>query len=353
MKRFLIITKAQFGYHTDMYKYCQHLHRDFDITYYCFDHGFKKKKVPGVKVIYMMPTKNVIKRGMEFFKSMKSLNQSEPWDIVFVKNFDFCFIAKYMVKAHNYILDLRTGSVSVTKMKRFKVNLKTKLNIMFFKRQTVISEGLANKFRLKNYFVLPLGADEISSSDKTYESIKILYVGTFDHRNIHETIDGLAKFHKKHPECKISYDVVGFGSKEEENQIFNSINNNDLNKIVKFHGRKTHDELQFYFDNCNVGVSYVPIKPYYDYQPVTKTFEYIYSGLVCIGTNTSENAKVIDETNGVLCQDNADSFYESLVFIKNSLLTYDSKAIRESIGNVYKWDYICHEMFKPYLLNLK
>jgi len=43
--------------------------------------------------------------------------------------------------------------------------------------------------------------------------------------------------------------------------------------------------------------------PYYDCQPATKTFEYILSGMVCIATSTYENKKLINNINGVLCND--------------------------------------------------
>lgn len=40
---------------------------------------------------------------------------------------------------------------------------------------------------------------------------------------------------------------------------------------------------------------YVPITDYYEYQPPTKTFEYVLSGLLCLATATSSNKEVITE----------------------------------------------------------
>lgn len=42
MNRLLIICKAQFGYHTDVYKWCEHLKDDYDITVLTFNDGREK-----------------------------------------------------------------------------------------------------------------------------------------------------------------------------------------------------------------------------------------------------------------------------------------------------------------------
>src|SRR5690554_7339475 len=53
MKPLLIITKRQFGHHTNYYKYCELLKEDFNITFICFDTGLEKLKMNGVAVKYI------------------------------------------------------------------------------------------------------------------------------------------------------------------------------------------------------------------------------------------------------------------------------------------------------------
>lgn len=66
-------------------------------------------------------------------------------------------------------------------------------------------------------------------------------------------------------------------------------------------------DLEPYFEQANVGISFVPMTDHYDAQPATKTFEYSNSGLYVLGTATTENKKSIDN-NGVLIQDTPESF---------------------------------------------
>ena len=75
---------------------------------------------------------------------------------------------------------------------------------------------------------------------------------------------------------------------------------NKLENVCTTHGRIDYYKLKPFFDKCNVGVSYIPIRDYYQYQPPTKTFEYGLSGLVTIATETKSNQEVINNCNGIL-----------------------------------------------------
>ena len=109
-----------------------------------------------------------------------------------------------------------------------------------------------------------------------------------------------------------------------------------------------HFELQPFFDSCNIGISYVPVTDYYNHQPVTKTYEYIMSGLVCLGTGTYENEIVINENNGVLCADNPESFARALKKISMNRGKYISTTIRNTIKN-HTWESIVKTKLLPVL----
>ena len=107
-------------------------------------------------------------------------------------------------------------------------------------------------------------------------------------------------------------------------------------------------ELKEFFDHSNVGVSFVPMTPMYNYQPPTKTFEYINSGLFCIATQTFANSEVITSTNGILIPDNAENFCNALQkFIQNKEKISD-KEIRNT-GQAYLWKNIVEQQLLPAL----
>jgi glycosyltransferase involved in cell wall biosynthesis len=121
--------------------------------------------------------------------------------------------------------------------------------------------------------------------------------------------------------------------------------------VVKITGRIPHTKLGSFFDQCNIGVSYVPMVDYYDCQPVTKTFEYLLSGMPVIATATSENKIVIEPGNGIVVDDNAHDFYSGLKALFENKHQFDSDKIRSQAIR-YTWADIVRENLKKYLEKL-
>jgi len=94
----------------------------------------------------------------------------------------------------------------------------------------------------------------------------------------------------------------------------------------------------------------VPQTPYYDVQPPTKIFEYALSGLITIATNTAENRRFITDMNGVICEDNADSFCDAMEKVYANLDEYNDRKIRESLKE-YNWEKIVKNILIPILEN--
>lgn len=113
------------------------------------------------------------------------------------------------------------------------------------------------------------------------------------------------------------------------------------------HGYLTHDEAQKFFDECNVGVCFVPVTDYYQYQPPTKLYEYLLSGMVAISTNTISNEEVMNENNGVVVKDNAKAVCDGLKQLSLRLAEYNSVEI-VSQSQKYHWA----EIVKQNLLTL-
>lgn len=349
----LYIDTNQFGYHKGSYKMCQNLYMDFNITFICFDNGYQKIEETDIKVIYVPWNSSYFKNGVRFMRCCINHYKTNKTEYLFAVYFPLVSLLKIILGHKNMILDFRTGSVNGSKVKRIITNSLMRLESLFFKRITIISESLALKLKLRmeKVYILPLGADILSTKNKTFDNLRLFYIGTLDGRNIHETVYGLKLFleSKNTPELSVSYDIFGIGNTEFMGKLHKAIQTTRLENQVVFHGRKSHDEINHYFDNCNVGVSYIPMTEYYDCQPPTKTFEYINAGMACIATDTQENKKLITPTNGILCQDNPESFCRALTDYSTDLKKWDSNSIRNTLSH-YNWTNISKNL-KNYILN--
>jgi hypothetical protein len=347
-KKLLIVNKAQFGYHIDTYYYCKFLSNEYDITYFCFDEKKEKMVLDNVNVIYCPFNYKYFIRALVFFYLLANKYYHLKPNIVLIKYFTGSVFSLSFMKRSKIILDIRTGCVSSGLEKRKRKDKILKFETSFFKNITVISEGLKKHLNLKESAkVISLGSIQISPKEKNYESIKLLYVGTFENRKIEVTIESVAKFVKE-ISSNISYQIVGFGSNQDIELIKQTIKDNNLQSIVKFEGRVSVDSLQKYFDDNNTGVAYIPITDYYAHQPSTKMFEYAMSGLVNIATNTTINKTFITENNGILCDDNVDDFFNALKKVNNNLSSYNYHKIVNSLED-YHWENIIGNQLNPLL----
>lgn len=349
IKKLLIINQEQFGYHTDTYKYCEYLNQHFEIIYFCFDDGNKKITLPNMEVKYVPSLKSKIIRWLIFYiKLFWILIRFNG--VIFIKYFYQCEYVKKIFWWKKMILDIRTLTVIGSDDYKKKRDRKIKHACDSFDKVTIISEGLLVKLNLQRCktYILPLGADIISNSDKFFNNLKLLYVGTLTNRDIYKTIIGLKLFIEKYPRINISYDIVGDG--DEMSKLIELVTKFSINRYVKFHGWVPYNELSRFFDHCNIGISFVPITDYYQFQPVTKTYEYILSGLYCIATATTSNTEIINSSNGMLIQDNALSFFSSLEKIAIHEQNINSQTIRNSLIK-YQWKQIIEEYLLIHLNN--
>ncbi|PKQ66950.1 hypothetical protein BZG01_09110 [Labilibaculum manganireducens] len=353
-KKLLLISPSQFGYLTDYYFYCRYLKDEYVITFLCFDEGLKKISISGVTVKYLPVDGNRILRYIRWLKFIFGEFRQQHYDIIFLYSFKFCSLLKIFSGRRLLVLDIRTGSVKENYLVNTIQNWRLRFESYFFNHITIISKGLINHLKISSSKChwLPLGAEVLKDSNCGYNKLKLLYVGTLNHRRLQETVIGFSMFYKEYgDEIECSYNIFGFGSEKEERLLKDAIKELNLSKIVHFHGRKNLTEILDYYRESNIGVCYIPITPYFDFQPPTKTFEYILAGMVCIGTATVENSNLINEENGILCRDTSESFYEALqeYHQKRHLFKYDS--VVSSLED-YRWDKIVNGNFKPYLNRL-
>lgn len=336
--KLLILDVNPYGVLTDTVKWIKYLRNDCNISLVCFHSKDSEDKRPsGVKFIELPNPKNRNVKGVLFLLVSIMILLFYKGKVMVVY-FPYCELLKKLFPRKRMLLDIRTLAVNPNAEVRKKANNRIREACKWYDAVSVISKGVADELGLKDYCVLPLGSDVISFQHKDYTNgINLLYVGTLNNRDIGKTILGVKDFVFQRPNVPLKYTIIGFGGQVEEDNIRDLILNNNLGDIIHFVGRVKHSELQQYFDLSNVGVSFIPITPYFNYQPPTKTFEYCLSGLFCLATNTHANSEVIDNTNGLLIEDTPEGFCNGLDYIWKNRCSIDYEKVSQSLID-YSWE---------------
>lgn len=350
----LFVIPEQYGYSAGYTYYCKYLTKfGYKVGVICLDTGGPKKKLYFNEMVYYVNSNNAIGYRLAILKTI--LKVKNNYNIIILKYFPGVSTFLLVLLGKRIWLDIRTGSVRRKKLYRRIENLLIKMESFFFRRIFILSLSLAKQLLIssKRTILLPLGAEEMSVNIKTYtDSMRLLYIGTLFGRNLHECIEGFAKYYYENKDkLNLHFDIIGDGPDFDKKKVLDAIDKNQLNKVVKYHGHLLHEEAAHFFDKCNVGVSYIPMTEFYENQPPTKTFEYVLSGLVCVATNTSANKELIHKTNGVLHDDNPESFYKALNVVCQNRHLYDYKIIKSSLHK-YHWEQIVQNiMIKEFNVN--
>lgn len=339
MENILIVGLVQYGYNTDWYKYSELLSERYNVYYLCRSATKPLISSNKVNVIYFDASNRDY--YIKILGEVKKLKKHIDFKKVFVYVYPLCSLMRLLFSKEQLIMDIRTSYIK-SPIATWICNKLIKWDSVFYGKISVISWGVADFLNLnkKKCCYLPLGGEALGYYPKDMSSLKLFYVGTFYDRNIEKTIEGLSIFKKNNPDSDVSYTIVGVGSSDEISKIRNTISSYSLEDCVHFIGEKRGEELINLFKRHNVGVSYIPLTDYYDCQPPTKTFEYLLASMLVLATPTSENAKVINNDNGKLCNsDTPEDFASALSFIYENRMSYDLKDVY-SQSLMYSWKFI-------------
>ena len=346
-KLMILDVQHPLGTLTDVLKWCEYLCDDYDITLLCFK-GIEPVKIKGVKVVALRYFKSGIIRNMLFvFNALYYLSTFRG--AVFIVYFRHCGMLRRLFGKLSFHLDIRSLSVDCDESVRIRENDFMKRECARFDSVSSLSSGVIKQLGRGDIKLLPIGADKISTVPKVYgKDLRLLYVGTFLGRHLEHTLEGMAIFRKRNPDAVVTYDIVGGGEPCDDAFIKRSIDDFGLHDSVVLHGPVPHGALAEYFDRANIGVSYIPITDYYDFQPPTKTYEYIRSGLYTIATATYENRKLIKSGTGTLIDDTPEGFAYGLeCYMKErGHLSYDN--ISGSLDDS-SWKVVIDRYMRPIL----
>ena len=346
--KLLIVAPYQFGELSDCYYWAKYATQaGWDVTYIGYRYlqrDFKERSCPGVRVVGVMHDKNRTVHGLKFLGTIIKEILIHNHHNVIVCRFPKCQILPKIFPNKNIVLDVRTLSVNHIKEAREAADNELKHIMKYFKTTSVISKGVGDKLG-GGCHILPLGAESLSVVSKSFNTIRLFYIGTFNNRNLSQFIEGVAIYQNTSKDYDMTFDIVGGGLLEEETLIKNTIIKSGVVGVT-LHGYLTHDEAKIFFDQCNVGVCYVPVTDYYQHQPPTKLYEYLLSGMACISTNTNSNLDVMNTYNGVVIFDNPNSVAFGLQELKSKFCTIQSQSIFK-LSQQYHWRHIVEKSLLP------
>lgn len=347
LKKLLLITHNQFGYQISSYYYAHYLKDKFRVDYLSFNEGKEEIEEEGIQIVYKQKQGNLFKAYFGLIRNCIRFILKEKPDYIVIKYFPACSLIPIMTW-RKMILDVRTASVSTSGLKNLVKDFLLRFESLFFSKVIILSQSLKQRLIMPAATVVPLGATPKGFSHKQFNSLQLLYIGSFNNRNIDITIEGLKHFKEKHPQTEVQYTIVGSGNEFYTGKMLETIKSTGLEKSVSLTGRIPHTKLTEYYLNANVGIAFIPQTKYFDKQPPSKTYEYLMAGMPVLATSTYENKRVVNEKNGVLITDTPESFAAGLESIWEKRHSWNSDTIAESV-EAYNWKTIIHEKLLPLL----
>jgi glycosyltransferase involved in cell wall biosynthesis len=349
-RQLLVVSFEQFGYHTDSFEYCRYLRDRYRITYLCPDQGLERKSMPGVEVLYReRPPLGKVELGL-LLEASRLLRRGQ-FVMAFLRRTKFSFLLRLRHWRTPMVLDIRSGSIEESRLRRTIENGLLRANAAFFSNITVISTGLALQLGLpRRAHVLPLGADRQPAAEEPCRNeLRLVYVGTFKNRRLENTVEGLGEYVKLGAaDLPVRYTLVGFGSEEARAAILDAAAKTGLSDRVQVRGRVDRADLPSLLAEHNIGVAYTPQVSWFEHQPSTKVFEYLQSGLLCIATDNEANREVISSVNGVLVSDSAAGFRRGLEEAAAKLPDWSPQEVANTFPG-QTWEAIVTDNLAPYL----
>ena len=345
-KTVLIIAPYQFGELSDCYYWAKYAKDDYNIVYFGYRQPNSKitqMQMDGVKIWQPTKFKSVKLFGIFFYLRIILYIIMHKIKNVIICNMPKAEILVKLFKHRNIILDIRTMSVDSSAQIRKHADDCTRTRARQFRRVSAISKGVINSLHLSSCNLLPLGAEELSNTNKVFDKLRLMYIGTLNGRKLDVFLEGLLLYKQKYSQI-FTFDIIGTGDEETTKQI--SCVAKKIGEEVVIHGYKNHQESKPFFDSCNVGVCFVPMTPYFEHQPATKLYEYTLSGMAVVATNTYAIKHDFCEKFGVLTNDNAESVCEALYRLSQIMNTFQSNEIVKA-SQSFHWKYIVNDCFKP------
>ncbi|MGN6641312.1 MAG: hypothetical protein ACTHJ8_20545, partial [Mucilaginibacter sp.] len=146
-KKLLILSASQFGYLTDILKYCEFAREEFDITVVSWDYGRQRIEMSGVTVKYVPRNSSLLTRNLKLLKTFSD-EIKRGYNVVFANYSRGISLVRLLNLRSNFMIDVRTLCVNSKSSTRMLYDFFLRTEIRFFKHISVISEGVGHKLNL-------------------------------------------------------------------------------------------------------------------------------------------------------------------------------------------------------------
>jgi len=332
----------------DSYYYSYYLRDKFTISYISFYQNHKLIN-SGINCIYVKGSSNFHKY-FNLFKTIVLFLKNSEISIIYFIYFKGVSLYRILAYGRNTILDIRSGYISYNPVKNYFFNFLLLLEAQLFRDRIIISESLARHIGIKNVVIIGLGGINLNIKKREHSSFNFTYVGVLNNRGIDILIRAFCKY-ARNSSNDIKLHIVGDIFTKTGYELIRLKNYLSCDRIL-FYGYLANKDLKRVLEITDFSISYVPITPFYNYQPVTKTYEALVNGIPVLATSTYENCRIIGKKNGILILDCENEIERGLDLAYNKLHRNEIEIIEQSYRE-YEWENIVKNRLVPFINNLK
>lgn len=337
MRTIAFVYIFEYGTYPILYEYCNQLARlNFQVYYIGLsDTSESFLDSNGVNVIHL--DKNKITYPVGFAKSAKDLLISINPELVHVFHYRWCLLLPLMsLFRYQWLLDLRTVHVGDKdghySRFTFLKNRLTWFESLFYDQSIALTKkikALLSPSR-KPVPVIPLGANISkfypTDREKERQIIRMsfslepddkvfLYSGTLNpNRKLEAVFTAFAQLLRQHKNSFLfilGHDKDNTATLENYRVLCKQLG---ISAHVHFTGYLPYHQVIKYYNASDIGLSFVPLTPYFNFQPPTKLFEYMAAQLIVISTRSNATLDVIEHGyNGFLTDDTPEGLSQAMV----------------------------------------
>ncbi len=362
------ITFAYYPQYAAIYEYCTNLAKQghhVEVIALGKEKDKPYETIKGVHVNRLLSSANIIQSRFQaqysfVFNLKRFLSQNTPFDVIHAHAFRGVGLLPILYKhaSHKWVIDVRTVSMALG-FRGKTSHIITRLESRCFHERIAIAEKVGETIfgPSLTWHTIPLGVNvttfhPANSKDTRvklgYQDHEFIFVYCGTLRPVRKLENIISSFHFATSINKgIQLLILGDGPSLPI--LIKQVNTLGIENCVKFLGHVPYEDVPKYLQTADAALSYIPITPYFNFQPPTKTLEYMASGLPTIATATYANRELINhKKNGLLADDNSNAFANAICQLlenKNHSLKMGNLAREDA--HQYSWDKIVKTNLLP------
>lgn len=185
--------------------------------------------------------------------------------------------------------------------------------------------------------------------DRTHNFVLVYVGGLSQTRGVHRMVEVLKILREAGVDAGL-WLLGPFSNVETESRTKNYVQSHDLTDAVRFFGRVEHDQIFSYLAAADVGLALLDPGPY-EYGVPTKMFEYMYSQIPIVASDTPANQAYLPGDCGeIVSYDDPQAIASVLEDLSQDPTRRESMgtAGRQKVENEYSWENEQHSLLELY-----